>query len=46
MKGQKWAQNEAEGGQKHEIDNIDENNEVRVLQLHQYVIRVDRRDPQ
>ena len=38
LKGQKWAQNEAEGGQKHIISNIEENSEVRILQLDQYVI--------
>ena len=32
------------GGQKHKIDIIEENNEVRVLQLHQYVTQVDRRE--
>ena len=37
LEGQKWTQNGAEGGWK-KIDNIEENDEVRVLQLHQYVI--------
>ena len=46
MKGPKWAENEAEGGQKHKIDNVEENNEVTVLQLHQYVIQVGRREKQ
>ena len=32
------------GGQKHKIDNIEENDEVIVLQLHQYVLQVDRRE--
>ena len=31
---------------KHKINNIAENNEVRVLQLHQYVIQVGRREKQ
>ena len=30
------------GGQKHKIDNIEENNKVIVLQLHQYVLQVGR----
>ena len=34
------------GGQKHKIDNIEGNNEVRVLQLHQYVLQVGRRNKQ
>ena len=46
LKGQKWAQNGAEGGQKHKIDNIEENNEVKELQLHRYVIQVGRRQKQ
>jgi len=33
-------------GQKLKIDNIEENNEVRVPQLHQYVIQVGRREKQ
>ena len=32
------------GGQKHKINNIEENNEVIVLQLHQYVLQVGRRE--
>ena len=35
-----------EEGQKHKIDNIEENNEARVLQLHQYVTQVGRRQKQ
>ena len=31
---------ELKGDQKHKIDNIEENNEVSVFQLHQYVIQV------
>ena len=49
-KGQKWAENEAEAEaefvQKHKIDNIEENNEVSVFQLHQYVIQVGRIEKQ
>ena len=44
--GPKWAQIDGEGGQKHKIDNIGGNNDVRVLQLHQYVLQVGRREQQ
>ena len=37
---------ELKGGQKHKTDNIEENNNVRVLQLQQYVIKVGRRQKQ
>ena len=36
----KWAQIKGEGGQKHKIGNIGGNNNVRFLQLHQYVLQV------
>ena len=39
--GTKWM-----GGQKQKIDNIEENNEVRVLHLHQYVLQLGRREAQ
>ena len=38
--GPKWAQIKGEGGQKHKIGNIGGNNNVRFLQLHQYVLQV------
>ena len=37
-KGQKWVQNEAEGGQKHKIVNIEESIDFEVLRFHVYVI--------
>ena len=38
LKGQIRAQNQAEGGQKHKIGNIEESNAVRMLKLLQYVV--------
>ena len=41
-KRQKWAQNEAEGGRKHEIVNIDENAIIEFKLQQVYVISVSR----